>query len=111
MKQLFPKELRLRTNSEFQRVLHKGKRLVGRYILVDFAPRDPSKTRLGVTVSRRYGKSNLRNRFKRIVRESFRLSYDNLPKGYDINVRPRTAALGISLEILREELNRLLKNL
>lgn len=111
MSHLFPKELRLRTNAEFQRVLYKGKRLVGKLILVDFATRKAPESRLGVTVSRRYGKSHLRNRFKRIVRESFRLSYDELPKGYDINIRPRSASLHANTQQIQEELILLLKNL
>lgn len=51
-----------------------------------------SQTRLGITVTRRYGDAHERNRFKRIVREAFRLSYTRLRQGFDLNVKPRTAA-------------------
>jgi ribonuclease P protein component len=111
VRNFFPKELRLRSNPEFQRVLTRGKKLVGKLILVDYAPRKIPQTRLGVTVSRKYGKSHLRNRFKRMVRESFRLSYPGLPKGYDFNVRPRTAAQQATSQQIQEELTLLLKNL
>jgi len=48
--------------------------------------------RLGITASRHYGIAVERNRFKRIVREAFRLSQHQLQTGLDINVKPRPAA-------------------
>ncbi len=49
-------------------------------------------TRLGITASRHYGKAVQRNRFKRIVREAFRLCRLRLQPGIDLNVKPRQVA-------------------
>lgn len=45
--------------------------------------------RLGLTVSKRFGNALLRNRFKRLVREAFRLTQYLLPPGLIIHVTPR----------------------
>jgi len=45
--------------------------------------------RLGLSVSRKIGKAVVRNRWKRLVREAFRLSREQLPAGIDLVVVPR----------------------
>lgn len=103
---IFSKEVRLRTRSEFQKVAKEGKRLVGRYLCVDYRP---AKTaRLGISASGRYGSSPERNRFKRLVREAFRQSYAKLPS-LDLNVIPRQCAKQASCSNIADELIRLLQ--
>jgi ribonuclease P protein component len=65
---------------------------VGHWIIIDSRKSNHSQTRLGVTVSRHYGKAIARNRFKRIVREAFRLCQQELQSGFDLNVKPRSVA-------------------
>ena len=92
MREFFPKALRLRTRRQFQQMAYKAKRSVGQWMLIDVKPNHKVTTRLGITASRRYGKSHERNRFKRLVREAFRLSAQFHSLGCDLNVRPRSAA-------------------
>ena len=47
-----------------------------------------ARTRLGITVTKRFGKAVQRNCFKRVVREAFRLSRGSLPEGVDMIIRP-----------------------
>lgn len=104
----FPKTARLRKSGQFQRVGHKHKRLVGKWIVVDFQLRNQPSSRLGITVTKKFGSAVLRNRFKRITREAFRLSRALLPKGLDIVVKPRTEALDASMQQIQQELMQLL---
>ena len=51
-----------------------------------------AKPRLGVTIPKKVGNAVCRNGWKRWIRESFRLSQHELPRGYDIVVRPKKGA-------------------
>lgn len=92
MSQRFPKQLRLRRRLEYQRMSQGCNRTVGQWIVIDSRENSTNLTRLGITATRRFGPAHERNRFKRIVREAFRLSQEKLPKGFDLNVKPRTQA-------------------
>lgn len=71
---------------------------------MDISPNQTSNCRLGITVTRRFGKAHERNRFKRIAREAFRLCYEKLPLGFDIVVKPRSQAKNASSKDLEGEL-------
>jgi ribonuclease P protein component len=107
VKQTFSKEQRLLKRWDYKRLSREGRRLVGDRIRVDLA-RGSGKTRLGITASTHYGNAPERNRFKRLVREAFRLSLPDLPVGVDLNVTPRKLAKTATLAEIRTELNRLL---
>jgi|GEM_PF-1186606 len=102
----FLKENRLLKRHDFKRVSREGKRIVGKYLCIDF--RYAPVSRLGITASTHYGSSPERNRFKRLVREAFRLNPSILPQKLEINVAPRKLAKQAVLIDIQEELNRLL---
>lgn len=84
--------MRVRARFEYQRISRQSKRVVGKFILIDYRSNYKTLSRLGITVTKKYGKAHDRNRFKRLVREAFRLAYPKLPAGLDLNVRPRNFA-------------------
>ncbi len=104
----FSKELRLRSRKEFQRVARENDRRVGRFLCVDIRP--AAKMKLGISAPGRYGSSPERNRFKRLVREAFRLSHAAFPAQLEINVVPRQAAKGAHCSQVMDELIRLCKD-
>ncbi|MEI8125690.1 MAG: ribonuclease P protein component [Parachlamydiaceae bacterium] len=105
-----PKSARLRTRWEYQRLAHRSIRRAGKLILIDVCPNRSSSIRLGITASRHYGIAVKRNRFKRVVREAFRLTKQRLPKGIDINVKPRPLAHNAKTSDIIEELLFLLEH-
>ena len=56
-------------------------------------PNGMSRSRLGVTATRRIGNAVVRNRARRLVREAYRTHRRDVPAGFDIVVVVRTALL------------------
>jgi ribonuclease P protein component len=83
-------------------------RHVGYWICIDIRPNNSTNTLLGITVTRKYGKAHDRNRFKRIVREAFRLSLSKIPCGFDLNIKPRTQSHHAKTQDIMNELLNLL---
>jgi ribonuclease P protein component len=69
----YPKTSRLRTRPEFLRVQGEGRRRHTSHLVLIRQPASTSRTRLGVTVSKRIGNAVTRNRVKRLIREAFRV--------------------------------------
>ncbi|MBM3205182.1 ribonuclease P protein component [Candidatus Uhrbacteria bacterium] len=104
----FPKSARLLTKSQFQSVLRAGKRFIGSGVSIDWRKGFVSKPKLGITVSKRYGKAHDRNRFKRLVREIFRAASPTMSQDLEINVIPRRSGVLCSKEVLEADFKRFL---
>ena len=107
----FPKALRLLSRGSFQKVYNLGKRCVGTRLSIYYAFGEQQAPRLGITISKKWGKAHDRNRFKRVVREGFRLSLDKLPPSLEINVHPREGYRTLSPSDVMRELSLLLETL
>lgn len=88
----FPKSKRLRTNNEFARVYGDNVFVADDCLVMQGIKNGSSETRLGISVSRKVGNAVVRNKWKRLVREAFRLQQHELPGGMDIVARPRKGA-------------------
>lgn len=108
--QEFPRALRLRRQADFERVF-RWRCAAGDDRLIVFAcPNELPYPRLGLSVSRRVGKAVVRNRWKRMIREAFRLALGRLPPGVDLVVVPKPQAEPRLAEVM-ESLCRLSRRL
>jgi len=102
----FPKTARLLNQKHFRDLSKFGKQHFGKFVIVQYSIKDyPNATsRLGVTVSKKFGKAHVRNRFKRLVREAFRLIRPSISTPVILNVKPRERALNASMQEIQQEL-------
>lgn len=85
----FPQSRRLKTPEEFDRC-YKRKRSASDNVLIVYACENGlDHPRLGCSVSKKVGNAVVRNRYKRLFREAFRLSQHDLPAGVDLIMIPR----------------------
>ena len=86
----FPKALRLLSPREFERVFAARLSAGDSSIVLYGAANDLEYPRIGLTVSRKVGTAIVRNRWKRLLREAFRLKQHELPS-FDFVCIPRAA--------------------
>lgn len=85
----FPASHKLKTPAEFRRVYDR-KRSAADGVLVVYACEGPAlHPRVGLSVSRKVGGAVVRNRYKRLFREAFRLCQHDLPSAVDFVLIPR----------------------
>ena len=82
----FKKEERILTRAEFINLNLHGTSYYTENFVITLRQNKSNTTRLGITVSKKFGNSVKRNRVKRLIREFFRLNKQHIPKGYDIMI-------------------------
>ena len=80
---------RLKKQSDFQKLFQKGKRAFSPSFTVIY--RASEEMTMGISVGKRHGKSVKRNKIKRLIREAFRLTQDEMQGKYALVVIPKVA--------------------
>ena len=80
---------RLKKQSDFNRLFQKGKRAFSPSLTMLYSPN--KKMTMGDSVGKKHGKSVQRNRIKRLIREAFRLSRDQMQGNYTIVLIPKVS--------------------
>lgn len=101
----YSKEFRLLKAADYDRVFSLRKSASDAYLIVYGAQNDCDTARLGLVVSRKVGNAVVRNRWKRLLREAFRLSRGGLPH-LDLVCLPKSSEVP-DLATLRRSLGKL----
>ena len=97
----FGRDLRLRKPAEFDRVYKARVYAADDVLVINGDASGLDHTRLGLSVSKKVGTAVVRNRWKRLIREAFRLLQAELPAGIDLVVRPQKGAAPVFAAICR----------
>lgn len=101
----------LKKNYEFSRVYNKGRYASSGFLVIYVLKNRLEKTRIGITASKKVGKSVERNRIRRLIRENLRLLGDRLALNVDIVIVARKTEDTVNLDIIGRELKYLLHKL
>src|SRR5262249_23643159 len=102
----FRKEEHLRRPEDFERVFQRRRSVSDDWLILYGRVNDLGFTRIGLSVSKKNGNAVVRNRFRRIYREAFRLSRAAIPPGLDLVLIPRTPKPP-KLEVIKTTLTKL----
>ncbi len=98
----------LKNRRDFKKIYRYGATFIGIHVLIRYLKLDLDQPKLGITVTKKYGKAHIRNRFKRITRAAGRditlppLAYNISPRG---PARPlKTQDIASDLEKLKSDL-------
>ena len=105
----------MKKSAEFRQVYSFGRRYDSHLMTIFILQNDLSQHRLGLTASRKaIGCAVLRNRTKRVLRETFRLSESSvttLQKTYDWVFNAKRGLLRVRTQNAIEEFNKLLERI
>lgn len=103
------KRYRIRKNAEFRTVYRRGKSFSNQLLVLYIYRNGKDINRVGISVSKKVGKSVIRSRVKRLISESYRLNNQGLKTGYDFVFIARTASNDKTYKEIEGSLKNLLK--
>lgn len=105
---MLPKENRLKKNSQFTYIYKHGLSRHTKFLSVSYIKTKYKPFKVGFTVSKKIGKSVIRNKVKRYLREVTRLELRNINNGYNYVFIAREGIDQFNLEGIRKILIELL---
>jgi len=99
---------KIRRGWQFEKVYKEGSKYSDDLFVLYALPNNTKEVRIGLTVTKKIGKSVQRNRIKRLIREAIRLTDGILP-GNDIVVVARKSSAELKCYQVKNSLNQLLR--
>ncbi|AEV70651.1 ribonuclease P protein component [Acetivibrio clariflavus] len=101
----------IKNNKDFLKLYKKGKFFVAKYLVLYVLSNNSNVNRLGITVSKKFGKSVKRNRIKRLIKESYRHFESQLKQGFDLVFVARSCEEMPNFSEVKKEMKYLLRKL
>lgn len=91
-------------NRLFRRLYRTGKSTVTPLFVLYIRKNGRKNNRMGITASKTVGKAVVRNRCRRVLRESYRLLEPELATGYDMILVARTKTGSVSSNLVKDRM-------
>lgn len=105
MKQTFS----IKKNQDFKEVYNNGKSYANKLLVIYYLPNEKDYNNLGLSVSKKVGNSVVRNRIRRLIKESYRLNEDKIKKGYNIIIIAKVRSNSADFKSIEKALLHLMK--
>lgn len=99
----------LRNKKNFSTIYKKGRSFGGRYVVLFCKRNNLGYNRLGFLASKKVGNSVVRNRARRLMKESFRKIEPNIKVGFDIILIARANIKDVKCDDVYKSMNSLIK--
>ena len=101
----------LRKKSDFSSIYKKGKSVGDRYVVVFCRKNNLPYNRIAFLASKKVGNSVVRNRARRLMKESYRQIFERLAVGYDIIFIARKTIVNLKCADVKKSIEAALKRL
>lgn len=99
------KKHRIKKNDEFQTVFQKGKSTANRqFVVYQLDKEEQPNFRIGLSVSKKIGNAVVRNRIKRMIRQSITELKDEIDSGKDFVIIARKPCAEMTYEEVKKSL-------
>ena len=94
----------LRRKTDFQGIYKRGKSVGDRYVVLFYRKNHLPYSRMAFLASKKVGNSVSRNRARRLMKESYRLTDKKIPEGYDVIFIARNTIAGAKCADVKKSL-------
>jgi ribonuclease P protein component len=98
----------LKKNHQFRVVYQRGKSAANKYLVLFVLKSKEDHNKLGVSISKKVGKSVQRNRIRRLIKESYRSLEKDVRVGFDLIVIARQPSNGAVYKEINSSIRHLL---
>jgi len=107
----FPRSVRIVRASDYRALYNTGRKIHSSHFVLFSRVNALGHSRLGITASRKVGGAVTRNRVKRLFREIFRRSRNQIPSRFDIVINAKSGCGSAGYEYLQAEFLKAVKKL
>lgn len=107
---LFPKTAKIKKRGDYRKIFSKGKVIKNTYFTIIFTPNEFKTERIGIIIKKYLGKAHLRNKIKRMIRETYRLNKGLFPSEQDLIIIPKNNFKNLKYYQIKEEFYKLFNN-
>lgn len=100
---------KLRKNYEYRKVYSEGRYYADRYLVIYIMKNHSHLNKVGFSVSKKVGKSVVRNRIKRLMKECYRSLNGRIKTGYDIVFTARAGSAEATYKNIESNMGAVIK--